>query len=132
MAEQFARDEDLSVLVPTALLATIKAGDPVRLGGVTGFNAVLTTDPKPATETTTDTQGPVFAGGNLPGYASATRTGVHEFQVAFAIADLYTPVYIVTATGALAATDNSGANPQFGWAMSTKSAPAGPLSVLIK
>lgn len=132
MAQIFDRGVDLSVAVPSGLLATIKKGDPLRLGGATGFNVVLTTDPKPATETPTDTTGPVFAGGNAPGYASATREGTHEFTVAFAISNLYDPVYIVTATAALTATDNSGANPLFGWALNTKTAASGTLRVLLK
>lgn len=123
---------NLSVLIPTGLLDTIKKADPVRIGGATGFNAVLTTDPKPTSETTTDTAGPVFAGGNPAGYASITREGIHPFTVDFAITDLYAPVYIVTATGVLDDTDNSGANPLFGWAMNTKAATSGELLVLIK
>lgn len=133
MPEVFNDGDNLSVLVPSGLLATIKKDAPLRLGdAATGFNVVLTSDPKPTSETPTDLVGPVFAGGNAPGYASATRKGAHRFTVAFAIAALYTPVYIVIATGALTDTANAGANPQFGWALSTKSAPSGPLVVLIK
>lgn len=132
MTQTLDRGVDIPILVPAGLLATIKAGSPVRVGGSTGFNAVLTTDPKPATEATTDTVGPAFAGGNKPGYASATREGVHQFTVSFAVATMYAPVYIVVSTGALTSTDNSGANPQFGWAMNVKTAAEGALNVLIK
>lgn len=123
---------NLSALVPSGLLATLKKGNPVRLGGATGFNAVLTTDPRPATDTTTDTAGPVYAGGNPRGYASITREGIHPFTVAFAVTNMYDPIYIVTATGALTDAPAAGANPQFGWAMNTKAAPSGELLVLIK
>ncbi len=123
---------NLSRLMPAALLATIKKGDPVRLGGATGYNAVLTTDPRPATDTSTDTVGPVFAGGNPAGYASITREGIHPFTVDFAVTDMDAPIYIVTATGVLSDTDDTAANPLFGWAMNTKAAPSGELLVLIK
>ena len=122
---------NISVKIPSALLATIKKGDPVRIGGATGYNAVLTTDPKRASETITDIQGPAFAGGNPVGYASVTTEGEHEFTVAFAVANEDDPVYI-TPAGALTDTPNSGANPQFGWARNIKTATAGPLTVRIK
>ncbi len=109
---------NLSVEIPTGLLDTIKRGDPIRIGGATGYNAVLTTDPKPTSETTTDTAGPVFAGGNPPGYASITReAGPHKFTVGFSITALQMndPIYIEIDTATLTTDDNSGANPLFGW-----------------
>ena len=54
--------------------------------------------------------------------------GGHVFDVAFAITNIGDPVYI-TPAGALTATEST--NALFGHALSTKGAPAGPLTVRI-
>lgn len=121
MGEIYDRAENLSLPVPSGL----KKGDAVRVGGL---NGVLTTDRKPSSETTTDTAGPAFAGGNKPGYASVKLIGAHEFTVDFAISNIGDPVYI-TSGNALTATASG--NSLYGHALTTKSAPSGPLTVRI-
>lgn len=118
------RDADyLSLPVPDGRVK----GDPVRIGGLNGVLATnRTPDAQPAF---TDTQGPNTPGGNPAGHASVWLKGGHEFTVAFAVASVGLPIYIVTATNALSATDASGANPLYGHALTTKSAPSGPLTV---
>ena len=83
--EIYSDADNLSVPVPSGLVK----GDAVRVGGL---NGVLVTDRKPSSETPTDTQGPAFAGGNPPGYASVKLKGGHEFDgIAFAVLDLSGP-----------------------------------------
>ncbi|MCW5953666.1 MAG: DUF2190 family protein [Propionibacteriaceae bacterium] len=130
MPEIYDRGENFPVKVPNDLLATAKKGDPLWIGAAaTGYGVVLTTDPKPTSETPSDTIGPKFAGGTKSGYASATTVGIHSFTVGVAINE-DDPVYIVIATGALTAT--AGSNPVFGWARNTKGATSGELLVRIK
>lgn len=121
MSEIYDRAEVLSLPVPDGL----SKGDAVRVGGL---NGVLVSDRKPTSETTTDTTGPAYAGGNKAGNASVKLIGAHDFTVAFAISNIGDPVYIdgdnaLTAT----ATDND----LFGHALSTKAATSGLLIVRI-
>ena len=123
MGTEVFRDADhLSLPVPDGL----KKGDAVRVGGL---NGVLATDRRPTTDTVTDTQGPVFGGGNPRGHASVWLKGAHSFTVSFAIAAVGTPVYILADGSAL--TDVATGNSLFGHALSTKTAAAGPLVVRI-
>lgn len=120
--EIYSDADNLSLPVPSGLVK----GDAVRVGGL---NGVLVTDRKPSSETPTDTQGPAFAGGNPPGYASVKLKGGHEFDgIAFAVSNIGDPIYI-TSGNALTATASG--NSLYGHALSTKSAPAGPLTVRI-
>jgi predicted RecA/RadA family phage recombinase len=110
--EVYKNADYLSLPVATGKLS----GDPVRVGGI---NAVLTTN-----EGSVD-KGPntydKAASSNEPGYASVALKGAFRIPVstttALAIGD---PVYIITATGVLTTTANSGANPVFGYALSAK------------
>lgn len=130
MAKNIVFDEanQLSLPVP----ADTTAGSPVRVGGL---NGVTLTDRAEAStgpiDTTTGAPNSAYnwGGGNPDGYATVKLDGAAEFTVAFAVASVGTPVYIVTATNALSDTDNTGANPLFGHALSTKAAASGPLTV---
>lgn len=120
--EIYSDGDNLSLPVPDGL----KAGDPVRVGGL---NGVLVTDRKPTSETTTDIQGPAFAGGNKPGYASVKLKGVREFDaITFAISNIGDPVYI---TPGNALSGSASGNQKYGDALSTKTATPGPLTVRI-
>lgn len=96
--------------------ANTKAGDPVRVGGL---NGVCQTDRVTA-------EGDQSSG-NPVGNATVWLKGGHEFEVAFAVADVGDPVYISSA-GKLSATDT---DDLFGHALTTKAATAGPLVVRI-
>lgn len=127
--ERFVPGDSLSLPVPTGT----KAGAPLRIGGL---NVVAMTDAAKVDVSPTNADGTLnaaynYGGGNPQGHASCKLDGGHEFTVAFAIGAPGTPVYIVTATNALSATDNSGANPLYGHALTTKGAPSGPLTVRI-
>lgn len=107
------------------------AGGPLRLGGATGLNAVALTDRAKTDVSPTNSDGTRNAsynwgGGNENGEASVTTHGVHSFPVATTTARaLFDPIYIVLADNTLTTTDNSGANPLFGHAMSAKGTTAG-------
>jgi predicted RecA/RadA family phage recombinase len=120
--EQFRDADHLSLPVPSGL----KSGDPVRVGGL---NGVLETDRADST-VVDEVRGPAV-NLNPDGNATVWLKGAHIFQVSFAVTNVGDPVYIVTSTNALAATDNEGANPLYGHALTTKSATAGPLTVRI-
>lgn len=121
-SELYSDGNHLSLPVPDGLVS----GDPVRVGGL---NGVLVTDRTPATQTLTDTAGPVTPGGNPAGYASVKLAGIRVFDaVAFAISNVGDPVYI---TSANALTATASGNSLYGHALSTKSATAGPLTVRI-
>lgn len=132
MGEVFRPGARLSLLMPTGVTGLVK-GSPVRVGGVTGVNGVLTSNvaPDPATETVGLNTPPETAGGNLPGYASVDLSGVHDVECADAV-DLYGALYIVLADMTITTDDGSGSNPQFGVAMSAKAAGAGTVPALIK
>lgn len=127
------RDADhISAPVPSGTVS----GSPVRLGGLTGLNGVTQTDRAntsvaPFNPDGTKNTAYNFGGGNMDGNATVSLKGGHEFTVDFEVAALFAPVYIVVATNALTATSNSGANPLYGHALSTKAAAAGPLTVRI-
>ena len=105
--EKFRDADHLSL--PVA--AGVKSGDPVRIGGLNGV-----------------AQTAIGEGGNAAGYASVCLKGAHEFTVAFAIATVGLPVYI-TSAGALSATATD--NSLYGYALTTKAAASGPLTVRI-
>lgn len=65
-------------------------------------------------------------GGNVDGYATVALDGAFDLAVGTTTAlDIGDPVYIVLASGALTTTDNSGANPVFGYALEAKGTTAG-------
>lgn len=119
--EIFRHGDFVSLPVPDGT----KSGDPVRVGGL---NAVAQTD-KAVVHTPDEIQGYPYDGGNPIGNASCALDGAWEFQVDFAVENVGDPVYIVTASNDLVDTDNSGANPLYGHALTTKSATTGPLTV---
>lgn len=110
--EVFKDADYLSLPVPTGLLS----GAPVRVGGL---NGVLQTNEASVDKPAGDYN--KAASSNEPGFASVALKGAFRIPVgtatALAIGD---PVYIVTATGNLTTTDNTGANPLFGHALSAK------------
>lgn len=130
--EKFRAGDKVSVPMPTGT----KSGAPLRIGGLTGLNAVAATDVAKTDVSPTNADGTIntaynAGGGNPNGNGSAWFDGGHEFTVAFAVASVMTPIYIVIASNALSDTANSGANPLYGHALTTKSAPSGPLTVRI-
>ena len=126
--EIFRGADHLSLPVP----AGKKSGDPVRVGGLNGVCqtdrantgvAVLNADGTPNTAYNP-------GGGNPDGYATVWLKGAHEFQgVAFAVAAIGDPVYILADGSAL--TGTASGNNLFGHALTTKTAAAGPLVVRI-
>lgn len=124
------RDADhISAPVP----AGTKAGAPLRLGGLNGVAQTdrAKTDVAPYNADGTPNTSYNYGGGNPDGNASVWLKGAHDFEVDFAVASFGLPIYIVTASNTLTSTDNSGANPLYGHALTTKAAPAGPLTVRI-
>lgn len=121
--EVYKNADYLSLPVATGALS----GSPVRVGGL---NGVLQTN-----EASVDTGSNTYdtaASANKAGYASVALKGAFRFPVAtttaLAIGD---PVYIVTASNTLTTTDNTGANPVFGYALSAKGTQAGA-SVIVR
>lgn len=130
--EKFRPGDKISLPVPSGTLS----GAPLRIGGLTGLNAVAATDRAKVDVSPTNGDGTLntsynYGGGNPTGNASCWLDGAHEFTVAFAVAAVMTPIYIVIATNALTDTANSGANPLYGHALTTKGAPSGPVTVRI-
>lgn len=106
----------LSLPVATGKLS----GSAVRIGGL---NGVLLTN-----EGSVDEGSHAYdkaASSNEAGYASVALKGAFRLPVSTtttrAIGD---PIYIITASGVLTTTDNSGANPLFGHALSAKGSTA--------
>lgn len=114
--EKFRDATKLSCIVPNST----PSGAPVRIGAAaTGRNGV--------TQTKTGAAGEA-EGGNLTGRATVWFQGAHTFTVSFAIAAEFDPVYI---TSANALTATASGNQFYGWALNTKGATAGPLTVAI-
>lgn len=115
--EVFKESNYLSLPVPTGMLS----GAPVRIGGL---NAVLHTN-----EGSVDAGSNPYdkaASSNEPGYASVALKGAFRIPVATTgTLAVGAPVYIITASNSLTTTDNTGANPLFGHALSAKGATAG-------
>lgn len=112
------KDADfLSLPVATGKLS----GQPVRIGGL---NAVLTTN-----EGSVDKPAGAYneaPSSNKAGYASVALRGAYRIPVTTTTTlAVGAPVYIITATGVLTTTDNTGANPVFGHALSAKGATDG-------
>lgn len=122
------RDGDF-VSLPVA--AGKKSGDPVRVGSLNGVCATnrAKTDVAAYNSDGTPNTSYDFGGGNSNGYASVWLRGAHVFTVAFAIANVGDPVYILADGSALTATASG--NNLYGHALTTKGAPAGPLTVRI-
>lgn len=106
----------LSLPVPTGRLS----GQPVRVGGL---NGVLLTN-----EGSVDKPAGAYneaPSSNSDGYASVALKGAFMIPVSTTTTlTIGAPVYIITATGVLTTTDNTGANPLFGHALSAKGSTA--------
>lgn len=106
----------LSLPVATGALA----GSPVRVGGL---NGVLQTNEGSVDKPAGDYN--EAASSNKPGYASVALKGAFRIPVATtSTLAIGAPVYIITASNTLTTTDNSGANPLFGHALSAKGSTA--------
>jgi len=102
----------LSLPVATGKLS----GDSVRIGGL---NAVLLTN-EGSVDTGTNPYDQASSS-NKAGYASVALKGAFRIPVSTTnTLAVGAPVYIITATGVLTTTDNTGANPLFGHALSAK------------
>lgn len=117
----------VSVPVPTGK----KSGDPVRVGSLNGY---CKTDRAKVDVAPTNADGTLntsynYGGGNPTGNASVWFEGAPTFTVAFAIAAVGTPVYILADGSAL--TDVATGNNLYGHALTTKGATSGPLTVRI-
>lgn len=108
-----------------------KAGDPVRIGGLNGVCETdrANTSVAPYNGDGTPNAAYNYGGGNPDGQASVWLKGAHRFTVAFAIANVGDPVYILADGSALTAT--AAGNNLYGYALTTKAAPSGPLTVRI-
>lgn len=109
----------LSLPVATGKLS----GDPVRIGGL---NGVLLTNEgsvdNPNVATFPYNEAP---SSNGAGFASVALKGAFRIPVSTTnTLAIGAPVYIITASNTLTTTDNSGANPLFGHALSAKGATA--------
>lgn len=87
------------------------SGAPVKVGGFVGV-----------------TQTAEGGGGNLAGYATVWCEGAYKFTVSFAVANVGDAVYI-DSNNALTATASG--NTLFGYALNTKGATSGSLTVAI-
>lgn len=125
--EKFRPGDKVSLPVPSGK----KAGDPVRIGGL---NGVCATDRAKVDVAPTNADGTVntsynYGGGNPTGNASVWLDGAHEFNVDFAVSGVGDPVYILADGSGLTGTATG--NNLYGHALTTKGAPAGPLTVRI-
>lgn len=125
--EKFRPGDKVSLPVPSGK----KAGDPVRVGGL---NGVCATDRAKVDVSPTNADGTVntsynYGGGNPTGNASVWLDGGHEFNVDFAVSGVGDPVYILADGSGLTGTATG--NNLYGHALTTKGAPAGPLTVRI-
>ena len=105
--EVFRDADHLSLPVPVGTLS----GAPVRVGGLNGV-----------------TQTARGEGGNASDSATVWLKGAHSFTTAFAVASIGLPIYI---TSGNVLSEVSAGNSLYGHALSTKTAPAGPLVVRI-
>jgi len=105
--EVFGSVDHLSLPVP----AGTAAGRPVKVGGLIGV-----------------TQTGEGEGGNAPGRATVWLTGAFDLEVQGAIASVGDPVYL-TPAGGLSATASG--NIFFGFALATKAAGAGVVTVIV-
>ncbi|MFT4227075.1 DUF2190 family protein [Micropruina sp.] len=126
--ETYRQANRLSLPVP----AGKKSGDPVRIGGL---NGVLQTDRAAVTVSPVNTDGTTnpaynYGGGNPDGNATVWLEGAHDFTVAFAVANIGDPVYILADGTALS--DEVPDNHLYGHALTTKPAGAGRLTVRLK
>lgn len=110
----------ISLPVPTGSLS----GAPVRVGGLNGVlhtNEASVDNPDFANRPYNEA-----ASSNENGYASVALIGAFRIPVATTTTlAVGAPVYIITASNTLTTTDNTGANPLFGHALSAKGATAG-------
>jgi len=121
--EVFKDANYLSLPVPTGTLS----GAPVRIGGL---NAVATTNEG---SVDIDESSPYnqAASSNKAGYASVALKGAFNLPVSTTTTlAVGAPVYIITASNTLTTTDNSGANPVFGHALSAKGSTANQLVIV--
>ena len=126
--EKLRRAQYMSMPVP----AGKKAGDPVRIGGLNGVcqtDRAATSGISPVNADGTPNTAFNYGGGNPDGYATVWFEGAAEFTVAFAVAAIGDPVYILADGSAL--TGTASGNNLYGHALSTKAATSGPLTVRI-
>lgn len=121
------RDADF---VSLPVIAGKKSGDPVRVGGLNGVCATnrAKVDVAKYNDDGTINTAYDFGGGNPTGNASVWLRGAHKFTVSFA-ANPGDPVYILADGSALTATATS--NNLYGYALTTKGATSGLLTVRI-
>lgn len=125
--ESFRDADFLSLPVP----AGKKSGDPVRVGGLNGVCATnrAKVDVAKYNDDGTVNTAYDFGGGNPTGYASVWLRGGHDFTVSFAVTNVGDPVYILADGSALTGTATG--NNLYGYALNTKGATSGPLTVRI-
>lgn len=120
--EVFKNADYLTLPVPTGR----KSGEAVRVGGL---NGVLQTNEGSLDNPSGDYNRAPSS--NEDGYASVALKGAFNLPVSttttLSVGD---PVYIITATNVLTTTDNSGANPVFGHALSAKGSTANSLVIV--
>lgn len=115
----------VSLPVPVGTLS----GAPVRVGSLNGV--AQTTEPTAYLASTSNPPYNESPSGNKAGYSSVALEGAFSIPVATTTAlAVGAPVYIVTASNTLTTTDNTGANPVFGHALTAKGTTAGQLVVV--
>lgn len=117
--EVYKNADYLSLPVPTGTAS----GAPVRIGGLNGVTqtAEASVD-NPDYATRPYNEAP---SSNENGYASVALKGAFRIPVSTTgTLAIGAPVYIITASNTLTTTDNTGANPVFGHALSAKGATA--------
>lgn len=121
--EKFRDGDFVSLPVPSG----IKAGAAVRVGNLNGVCATDRAKTDVAAFNADGTPNTSYnrGGGNPTGNASVWLRGAHDLPVSTTTTlAVGAPVYIITATNVLTTTDNSGANPLYGHALTPKSATA--------
>lgn len=106
-----------------------KSGEPVRVGSLNGVAQV--DEPTAYLAATSNPPYNEAPSGNKAGYASVALEGAFNLPVSTTTTlAVGAPVYIITASRTLTTTDNSGANPLFGHALTPKGATANQLVVV--
>lgn len=105
MNKKFGHGDKISLPVP----ADTPSGAPVIVGSIVGVTATAEGE-----------------GGNDDGYATVWCVGTFDVPIATSTTrSVGQPVYIITATNSVTTTDNSAANPLFGYVLEAKGSTAG-------